>query len=67
MSIGLSAPIILVGSMAVYAFAPNPNDWLLAIAVSCQALGWAMIILSAVAVSLGRKAIKLTEDVLGDE
>ena len=67
MSIGLSAPIILVGSMAVYAFAPNPNDNLLALAIGCQALGWAMIILSAAAVSLGRKAIKLTEDVLGDE
>jgi len=67
MSIGLSAPIILVGSMAVYAFAPNPNDYLLALAIGCQALGWAMIILSAVAVSLGRKAIKLVEDEQGGE
>ena len=59
---GISLPILIVGSMAIYAFAPNPNDALLALAIGCQVLGWIMFALSVFAAWLGFKAIKLIEN-----
>ena len=65
---GISLPILIVGSMAIYAFAPNPNDMLLSLAIGCQVLGWVMVILGIFAAWLGNKAIKLIENLgLGAE
>ena len=61
----IGAAILIVGSMAVYAFAPNQNDWLLALAISCQALAWSLVILGYVATVIGNKAVRLADKVVG--